>query len=202
MSVKDHSLDDKIIQAATAEFLEHSFRGASMRKIAQRAGLTTGALYNRYENKDVLFCSLIKTALREISGQFEPMKELYLEAQATADPEKIMAAIRQEERIYLDLMFRYYDQCVLFFCCSDGSSIQQSLNQMMEEKAKQTVLFLKSIARRDVNLDGIEIILSEQFHYYRHVLQKGYSKEQVLACMQSVEEFMDAGWKHLFEKIL
>ena len=202
MSVKDHSLDDKIIQAATAEFLEHSFRGASMRKIAQRAGLTTGALYNRYENKDVLFCSLIETALREISGQFEPMKQLYLEAQAIADPEKIMAAIRQEERIYLDLMFRYYDQCVLFFCCSDGSSIQQSLNQMMEEKAKQTVLFLKSIARRDVNLDGIEIILSEQFHYYRHVLQKGYSKEQVLACMQSVEEFMDAGWKHLFEKIL
>ena len=202
MSVKDHSLDNKIIQAATAEFLEHSFRGASMRKIAQRAGLTTGALYNRYENKDVLFCSLIETALREISRQFEPMKELYLEAQATADPEKIMAAIRQEERIYLELMFRYYDQCVLFFCCSDGSSIQQSLNQMMEEKAKQTVLFLKSIARRDVNLDGIEIILSEQFHYYRHVLQKGYGKEQVLACMQSVEEFMDAGWKHLFEKIL
>ena len=43
MAVKDHSLDDKIIRAAEAEFLEHGFVAASMHKIAERAGVTTGA---------------------------------------------------------------------------------------------------------------------------------------------------------------
>lgn len=55
MAVKDHSLDDKIIHAAEDEFLEHGFVAASMHKIADRAGVTTGALYTRYKNKDALF---------------------------------------------------------------------------------------------------------------------------------------------------
>ena len=44
MAVKDHSLDDKIIHAAEDEFLEHGFVAASMHKIADRAGVTTGAV--------------------------------------------------------------------------------------------------------------------------------------------------------------
>ena len=202
MSVRDHSLDEKIVEAATAEFLACGFRGASMRHIAQRAGLTTGALYNRYQNKDVLFCSLLQPVLAEIGGEFEPMRSLYQEIWEAPDPEKLMAAIRQEEQVYLDLMFRHYEECVLFFCRSDGSSVRQSLDRMMEEKAVQTVSFLKSIAKREVDLDGIAMILSEQFHYYRHVLQKGYSREKAAVCMKTVEEFMEAGWRDLFEKIL
>ena len=60
MAVKDHSLDDKIIHAAEDEFLEHGFVAASMHKIADRAGVTTGALYTRYKNKDALFGSLLR----------------------------------------------------------------------------------------------------------------------------------------------
>ena len=202
MSVKDHSLDGRIVEAAAAEFLEHGFQGASMRQIAQRAGLTTGALYNRYRNKDVLFCSLIEPFLREISGTQMPIRECYQQALSAADPEKIMEAIRLEQQAYLDLMFRHYDACVLFFCRSDGSSIEKTRSRQMAAKAQQTTAYLKSVAGGDTDMDGVEMILSEQFHYYRHVLEKGFSKEKAVSCMKTVEEFMEAGWKALFEKIL
>ena len=70
MAVKDHSLDDKIIRAAEAEFLEHGFVAASMHKIAERAGVTTGALYTRYKNKDALFGSPVSyTHLHQMRPQ-------------------------------------------------------------------------------------------------------------------------------------
>ena len=55
MALKDHSLDDKIITAAFYEFMEFGFQKASIRKIAERAGVTHGAVYTRYNSKDALF---------------------------------------------------------------------------------------------------------------------------------------------------
>ena len=202
MAVKDHSLDEKIIDAATAEFMEHGFRKTSLRRIAARAGLTTGALYTRSANKDQLFSSLVSGALNEIKEELMPMRQVYMDAQQSGEPEKIMEAIRKEERICLEVMFKYYDQCILFFCRSDGSSVQQMLQSMMEYKAKETVEYFKSMAKKDVDFDGIEFIMSEQFHYYRQILERAYSKEKAMRCMQTVESFLEAGWKDFFEKIM
>ena len=59
MANKDHSLDDGIIQAAYSEFLAYGFQQASLHKIAEKAVVTTGAIYTRYKNKDALFSSLL-----------------------------------------------------------------------------------------------------------------------------------------------
>ncbi len=202
MAVKDHSLDDKIVKAATAEFLKCGFQDASLRQIAQRANISTGALYTRYENKDALFCSIIEDALCEISKEFEPMHKIYMEAQQSGTAEKMIEAIQQEEKVYLDIIFQYYDQCVLLFCKSEGSSVQSKLEQFMEYKAKETVAYLKKISEQEVDADGIELILSEQFQCYRWILQKGMSKEKTISCLKTVEAFHEAGWRDLFERIL
>lgn len=59
MALKDHSIDNRIIAAARKEFYEYGFTQASLRKIASRAEVTTGALYTRYKNKDELFEYLV-----------------------------------------------------------------------------------------------------------------------------------------------
>ena len=64
MANRDHSLDDGIIQAAYSEFLVYGFQKASLHKIAEKAGVTTGAIYTRYKNKDALFASLLQDFLR------------------------------------------------------------------------------------------------------------------------------------------
>ena len=80
MAVKDHTLDEKIVKAAKEEFLQHGFSKASLRQIAKNAGLSTGALYTRYENKDELFASLVKDMFSEIGVKSEEVGRLYMEA--------------------------------------------------------------------------------------------------------------------------
>ena len=52
-------LEDGIVQAAYSEFLTYGFQKASLHKIADKAGVATGAIYTRYKNKDALFGSLL-----------------------------------------------------------------------------------------------------------------------------------------------
>ena len=51
---------DGIIQAAYSEFLAYGFQKASLYKISEKSGVTTGAIYTRYKNKDALFASLLQ----------------------------------------------------------------------------------------------------------------------------------------------
>lgn len=82
MALRDYSLDDKIITSAFAEFSAKGYMGASLRKIAEKAGVTVGAIQTRYKSKDALFLSLLKpfwTISRQrfrISGRIiTPMRE-------------------------------------------------------------------------------------------------------------------------------
>ena len=53
----------RIIDAAIEVLKENPIEDATVRKIASKAGLTTGAIYHHYKNKDELFFDVIKQAL-------------------------------------------------------------------------------------------------------------------------------------------
>ena len=70
--------DDKkarLIEAAIEEFNEHGLQNASYNRIIERSGLSKGAVYYYFENKDALFC----TVLEDIGERFlEAIKGLEL----------------------------------------------------------------------------------------------------------------------------
>lgn len=51
---KDIIKKEKIIDAAVKVFLQKGFEKATVREIAREAGITTGAIYHHYRNKDEL----------------------------------------------------------------------------------------------------------------------------------------------------
>lgn len=141
MANKDHSLDDKIIKAAYSEFLAYGFCKASLHKISEKAGVTTGAIYTRYKNKDALFVALLQDFFEAMKVMFAPVAKEYEKAMFSAKTEDILSAINSEEKIYFELLASHYDDCTLFFSRSDGSSVETMLNDLMEQKTQQTVDF-------------------------------------------------------------
>ena len=124
MANRDHSLDDGIIQAAYSEFLAYGFQKASLHKIAEKAGVTTGAIYTRYKNKDALFASLLQDFFETMRTLFTPVAEEYEKAKYSAQPEDILRAINAEEQVYFQLLTEHHDDCTLFFCRSDASRLR------------------------------------------------------------------------------
>ena len=201
MAVKDHSLDEKITKAAMEEFKEKDFLKASLNKIAEKAGLTTGAVYTRYKSKDELFCSLVYPLIEEMQKRLYPLQKAYSDVRESEDINDILNVIRLERQIYVDILFTHYDECVLLFCRSSGSSVEKQLNEWTKYKAVSTAEFIRERAKKEIDTDLIELIMNEQFQFYHQVLQKGYDKEKTVRLMDSIEEFHESGWKGLFEQI-
>ena len=66
MSVPDRSIDPRLSSAAKEEFLQKGFEEVSLEEICKAAGVTTGALYKRYEGKEALFSALVTDTVCEM----------------------------------------------------------------------------------------------------------------------------------------
>ena len=201
MANKDHSLDDGIIQAAYSEFLTYGFQKASLHKIAEKAGVTTGAIYTRYKNKDALFVSLLQDFFEAMNVLFAPVAEEYEKAKHSAKPEDILRAINAEESIYFRLLAEHYDDCTLFFSRSDGSSVEMILKEIMNTKTKQTVEFFSEVYGKAPNEDAIRLLMGSQFWYFRQLLNEHLDEDKMLACLRSILVFFNAGWRQLCDTL-
>ncbi len=198
---RDHSLDSGIIRAAFEEFLSCGFQNASLRKITEKAGVTTGAIYTRYKNKDALFVSLLQDFLGGLEEKFSPALAEYETAERLGTTDALLRAIDFEEHIYFDLLTEHPDECTLFFSRSDGSSVEAMLNSMMELKTEQTVAFFARVYGKAPDPDAVRLLMGSQFWYFRRLLDERPEKEKLLACLHTLLTFFNAGWRQLCDTL-
>ena len=75
MRKKDDLAIEKIIECAKTEFLEKGFEGASMRRVAENAGYTTGMLYGRFADKGELFKAIVKASAEKLYSYYTEVQE-------------------------------------------------------------------------------------------------------------------------------
>lgn len=59
MTEPTHSTRELILEAAHTLILRQGYHGTSIRQVAQAVGITPGAIYNHYKNKEALFVELL-----------------------------------------------------------------------------------------------------------------------------------------------
>lgn len=68
-------LRQRISEAAQQLFVEEGLDGVSMRKVAEKAGVSAPAIYRHYENKDDLLQEIIDQGLRTLETYLAPALE-------------------------------------------------------------------------------------------------------------------------------
>lgn len=118
----------RILAAAKTEFLEKGFRNASLRTIVKLAGVTTGAFYGYYSNKEALFSALVEPHAAAIMGKFMQVQDHF----AQLPDEEQMQQMGMESGACFDWMIDYlysdqthYDAVKLIICCSEGTPYQE-----------------------------------------------------------------------------
>ena len=71
MGQAENTTLQKILKVAEEEFLDKGFRGASLRTIVKKAGVTTGAFYGYFKSKEDLFDALVKEHADYILGIYD-----------------------------------------------------------------------------------------------------------------------------------
>ena len=61
-----------LVDAAAQVIGEKGFEGTSLDAVARRAGMTRGAIYGNFRDRDELFLAVVESRWRPITPQFEP----------------------------------------------------------------------------------------------------------------------------------
>lgn len=77
MTDKKETLEgrQRILREAERLFVQHGYRGVSIRDIAQACGMTNAALYYHFSSKENLFLNMLKNNLREMGKVLEHAAE-------------------------------------------------------------------------------------------------------------------------------
>lgn len=71
MSVRDTSIDPRLLDSAREEFLRKGFIKSDLKTICDNAGVTTGAVYKRYKGKEELFSAVVSDVVRAFDSFLE-----------------------------------------------------------------------------------------------------------------------------------
>jgi len=153
---------EKILNAAKREFLEKGFAGTNVRAVAQRAGVTTGALYNLFKNKDGIFEALVGGVFDEFlnilayNDVFEA-RELDMKA---GDLSEITEMSQRRFLRMIDFFYANWDAMKLLVCCAKGSSFEHIFDKAIDLTEKETLRLL--------TMDGVK--MSRRIKFFIHVM--------------------------------
>lgn len=125
---EDKATREKLLESAKHEFLEKGYMKASLRTICKNAGVTTGALYFFFEDKEDLLKSLAKEPL---NGLFELIKCHFFEETeentAYAGAKDIEAA-----KEIVKYLYRHYDIFLILLTKSQGSCYEDLVSRIVD----------------------------------------------------------------------
>lgn len=195
-----------LLASAKKEFMEKGYTQASLRNICKNAGVTTGALYFFFRDKEALFASLVEEPLH---GLFEIMQSHYrLELQVSADNP---INLRSREAIDGDLevcvqvvhfMYRYYDEFLLLLTKSQGSGYERCIEQFVTISEKHYRM-LSDCCSSQYHTKPVEEYMIHwmshmQVDVFVHLITHQSEEEEACRHIKEIVKRMRLGWVDLF----
>lgn len=192
-----------ILEAGKQEFLSMGFQDASLRRIAKRAGVTTGAIYGYYADKAALFQALVEPTATDFKVRFIGMQEAF----AALPPETQIQSMRtysaEALQSFLDGIYAHYDAFRLLVCNAAGTAYEDYVESLVEIEAASTSAFLDLLVRAGygpfaLSDNMIHILASAYFSAIFETVAHGMDKVEADAYVAQITTFFMAGWLALF----
>lgn len=161
MSVRDTSIDPRLIQSAREEFMTNGFIKADLKSICENAGVTTGAVYKRYKGKEELFMAVVK----EAADKMDSFVQLRAETDLSSLPdEQIRNTWIMNEEYVLELFRMLWDirkDLVILLEKSAGTAYENYANDFAIRMTKAYMQYYQEAKKRGLAKADI---LEEQMH--------------------------------------
>lgn len=191
---------ENLIKCAKEEFLEKGYLKASLRSICRKAGVTTGALYFFFEDKEDLFGQIVEKPIKLL---LDVMLEHY-EYERNINEDEIMCEDKGEQDkeaayIIIKYLYKYYDEFQLVLTKSQGSRYEKFVDEITEVTEKHN----KESADRLTNKYGKTPVDDYFIHWFSRMqigtfvdfITHQKDEKSALNHIDEIIEFMYGGWK-------
>lgn len=201
---EDKETRARLQASARQEFMEKGYIKASLRNICKNAGVTTGALYFFFQDKEDLFASLVEEPLQKL---YEVMYAHYaseLDQTELPDYESENSEDQMAAAQLVHYMYRYYDEFMLILTKSQGSRFTHCVDQFVEI-TEQHYRSLADAMSKKLGTPPLEDYLIHWMAHmnidmFVHLLTHETSEQAALEHIKPIVRYMTEGWAGLFEK--
>lgn len=188
MSRSSELTRQRILEAASEEFRAHGFQEASMRRIAQVAEATTGAIYHHFPSKELLFDALVHEPTEQL---FELWVSLH-DAAGTSTLESHRRSTDDTDTV-LAFVYDHIDAFRLVFRHAAGTkyedyperliAVEEATYRLLPglDKSPADELFLRTVAA-----SGVDAL--------RRAVEHDLSREEARKYVNRTREFRLNGW--------
>ena len=192
----------KITAAAVREFTEYGFENASMRRIASEAGLTVGALYRHFPNKEEMFAALVEPTISELMTKYQTFVEQGYEVMKCGDVQQLWNESESETKWLMSFIYDHFDAFKLLICRAQGTRFARFVHDMALLEERSTLDYFERMKQYNMTVNEIS---QQEFHMlvtanvsalFEAVIHD-FSREEAMHYAKTLDAFFSAGWKKI-----
>ncbi|UTC76630.1 TetR/AcrR family transcriptional regulator [Treponema sp. OMZ 799] len=194
------SSKENILKYAAKEFLKKGWEKSNIRDIAKKAGLTTGAVYFHFKNKEALFDALVKDTYFELLKKQKLMYEKHFAIPIT-EKEKRRVVRLEGRKEMLEYAYRNFEAMKLLLCSGKGTKYEDLFDKMMnavyeaDRKAYEEYGMLQG--RTHVDIELFNTIDRSFWECLFRTIKMDTPYEKAQRYVLILDDFYEAGWQKI-----
>ena len=176
--------EQKLIKSGREEFLEKGYAKANLRDICKSAGVTTGAFYFSFENKEALLAAILDPIITDYERMCSTLAKREEEDPGTAE---------DNERQMMEYLSAHRTEAIILMEKSAGSRYEGFKSQItMQMQAAFTSYFSKFMGNSP-NGELIRILVSMRLQGYMELVKGDYTVEERVQLAKEIGIHAEAG---------
>ena len=187
---KKKQTEARLLKAARQEFLQNGYARANLRAICKAAGVTTGAFYFSFPNKEALLAAILDPVIAEYQAMARDLALREEQAPDTAD---------ENEVAIIQFYAAHREEAIILLEKSDGSryaNFRTTLEVQMQQAFRS---YYARYLGAEPDPELIRILAAMRLQGYLEILKGDYSMEQRMELARAVGVHADAGTRQLIE---
>ena len=193
---------EKIIAAAIIEFMEYGFENSSMRRIASEVGLTVGALYRHFPNKEEMFAALVEPTINDLMTKYREFCEQGYEVMKCGDVQQLCNESESETKWFMSFIYDHFDVFKLLICRSQGTRFESFVHDIAQLEERSTLDYFERMKQYNMT---VNVLSQQEFHMlvtanvsalFEAVIHD-FSREEAMHYAETLDAFFSAGWKKI-----
>ncbi|MBR1899632.1 MAG: TetR/AcrR family transcriptional regulator [Lachnospiraceae bacterium] len=196
MSVPDRSIDSRLLSAALEEFLDKGYENASLKEICGKAGVTTGALYKRFDGKEDLFNALVADTVRGMEQYGTAVSEEELKKLSDRDLYDLLSMSAEANLGWLRFLYERKERLKLLFKCASSTRYADFHHEVAEKMGEISYLSYlearrRGMTERDLTKEEIHVLTTGVWAMICEPFVHDFTWEQIVEHAHLMQDFMD-----------
>lgn len=196
MSVPDRSIDPRLLSAAKDEFLKKGFDKASLAEICKAAGVTTGALYKRYNGKEELFSALVEGTVQDMTEYVSGIGSTDLTACTDQELCDSLSMMPETSKRWLRFLYDRREGFTLLIRCASGTRYQNFHQDWTEKINALDYKYYQEARRRglagkEMTAEELHVLTYSVWALFYEPFFLGFTWDQLERHAETISRFAD-----------